>query len=113
MPTPEEAIAHADSLYDAARNALKDHMTATGEMHPELAANASKAAIAAGQVRTAVAHLGRTDEDHARTRAMIADFYDRLPRTYVTGSNAKGRVSTQTLSPDQFKAYEAGGDWPL
>jgi hypothetical protein len=112
VPTPEEAIAHADSLHIAARNELGEHLQRTGEMHPGLLKRAMEAQRASAIVRAAAAHAELSPEVHAKARDMVADFYDRLPRTFITGADEKGRVNFQALSPEQFESYSAGGPWP-
>lgn len=111
MPTPDEAIAHADALHLEARTALMEHHTRTGKIDTQLQRQATDAAHAAGLVRAAAAAANDTPEQKARTKEMVDSFPHRLAHTLIGPGNSKGRVDAFMLSDDQFTQWQSTGTW--
>ena len=75
---------------------------------------ANRAAVEHASARSALWELSRSPEDKAKAQAMVNDFHDRLPRTFIAGERpGSSSFPRITLSPTQFGAWQAqSGPYP-
>lgn len=110
MPTPEQAVAHADALHREARRVLQEHFDATGDVHPEYAKTAGETGVAAAKIRAAAAGINDTPEITARTAEVRSNFPKIVARTLL-GQPVKGRQAAYSLSESQFAQWKETGEW--
>jgi hypothetical protein len=106
MTSPKRREEEAGKAYKAAREAAR--FSDPGSLDA-----ANRAAVAHAQARSAVWELTRTPEENAKAQAMVNDFHERLPRTFIGGERRSGSFPRITLSPHQFGMWQAqSGPYP-
>ena len=106
MTSPKRREEEAGKAYMSARaNATFDN--------PNSLAVANAAAVEHAKARSALWELSRTPEERAKAQAMVNDFHERLPRTFIGGERRAGNFPSITLSPHQFGMWQAqSGPYP-
>ena len=100
MTSPKRREEEAGKAYKAAREAARFS-------DPASLAVANTAAVEHAKARSALWALSRTPEENARAQAMVNDFHERLPRTFIGGERRPGSFPSITLSPHQFGMWQA------
>ena len=106
MTSPKRREEEAGKAYKAARAAARFN-------NPASLAVANTAAVEHAKARSALWDLSRTPEEKAKAQAMVNDFHERLPRTFIAGERRSGNFPSITLSPHQFGMWQAqSGPYP-